>query len=35
MANVSNDLHALLKMTKLHKVINIYDSLKEALGHMA
>ena len=34
-ANVSNDLHALLKMTKLHKVIKIYDSLKEALGNMA
>ena len=33
-ANVSSDLQALLKMTKLHKVIKIYDSLKEALGNM-
>ncbi len=34
-ANVSDDLQALLKMTKLHKVIKIYNSLKEAVGNMA
>ena len=34
-ANISDDLQALLKMTKLHKVIQIYNSLKEAVGSMA
>ena len=34
-ANISDDLQALLKMTKLHKVIKIYNSLKEAVGNMA
>ncbi len=34
-ANVNDDLQSLLKMTKLHKVIKIYNSLKEAVGNMA
>lgn len=34
-ANVSSDLRSILTMTRLHKVIKIYDTLKEAIGLMA